>query len=133
MCMVDYGDAPKIYRARMQCTRKERRCEECGRTIAVGERYQSAFMVYDGDPSTFATCQHCAVAMKWLAENCGGYMHGAVWEDFEEHISEYPPLGFSLSRLSVARRRDWMRFDGSGLMPIPAVPPSIASIMEEAQ
>ncbi len=129
MCMADYGgDRPSIYRAKTARTRKDRRCEECGRAIAVGERYQNAFMVHDGYGSTWVTCEHCIVAMDWLVENCGGFLHGGVWEDLEEHITEYPTIAFPLSRLSVARRRKWMRFDGAGLMVVPQAPPTLVEV-----
>ena len=134
MCMWDGdGDSPSIYRASTRRSRKERKCEECRRTIAVGERYHYAFMVYETYPSGFYTCEHCSVAMDWLIENCGGFAHGGVWEDLEEHISEYrtqaPLVTYELAKLKVAWRRQWRRFDGLGLMRVPPVPPVIEGAM----
>jgi hypothetical protein len=123
MCMADYADdRPTVYSAKTFRTRKDRRCDECGRLIKQGERYENAFMVYEGHGSTFVTCEHCKVGAQWLLENCGGYLHNAVWADLEEHIAEYPTLAFELSRLRVGRKRLWQRFDGAGLMAIPPVP-----------
>ena len=129
MCMADYADdMPTIYRRKDHHTRKDRKCDECGRIIAKGELYQNAFMVYDGEGSTYITCEHCTVGQAWLSENCGGFLHGAVWEDLEEHISEYPTLAFALSRLKVARRRQWKRFDKRGLMTVPPIPETLEAI-----
>ena len=129
MCMADYAyDRAEVYRASICRTRKDRVCDECGRAIKAGEDRQYAFMVYEGRGCTFHTCRHCVVAMDWLAENCGGFLHGGVWKDLEEHIDEYPTLAFPLSRLKVARLRGWMRFDGTGLMAVPAVPPSLEAV-----
>jgi hypothetical protein len=67
MCMAHYGDdRPTVYRAQTRRTRKPRKCEECGRPIAVGERDQNAFSVYEGHADTFSTCEHCLVGMQWL-------------------------------------------------------------------
>lgn len=128
MCMADYSERPDVYHAALRRARKVRKCEECRRDITIGEKYESASMVYDGYWSRFSTCQHCTVAMAWLIQNCGGFMHGAVWDDLEEHILEYRRLAFPLSRLSVARRRQWQRFAKDGLMAIPPIPPTLASV-----
>lgn len=126
MCMVDWDhDAPTVSSTHMRVSRKVRRCSECDRSIAVGESYQNCFMVYDSSPDTFTTCAHCVVAMRWLARNCGGYLFEGVWDDIREHISEYPTLRFSLSRLVVGMRSSWMRFDKTGLMAVPKVPQTL--------
>jgi hypothetical protein len=126
--MAEWGDPPTIYRTKMQRAKKVRRCDECGRTIGEGEHYKYAFCVYEGHGEQYAMCQHCAVAARWLVNNCGGFLHHGVWEDFEEHINEYPRMAFSLLRLSVARRRRWERFDRTGLMDVPALPPSFVEV-----
>lgn len=129
MCMADYSDdQPSFYRAKTCLTRKTRKCAECGRAIAIGERYQNTFMVYAGKGDTFVTCEHCVIGMEWLKENCGGFLHTGVWEDLEEHIQKYRRLAFPLSRLKVARRRHWKRFDGAGLMSIPPIPPTLEMV-----
>lgn len=128
MCMIDDGERCTIYRTKMQRSRKSRQCDECGRAIAVGDTYKYAFGAFEGRGTTYEMCEHCSVAAQWLQDNCGGFLHFAVWEDYEEHIREYPRLAFSLSRLSVARRRKWERFDRSGLMAVPPVPPSFAEV-----
>lgn len=132
MCMWDdCDDYPQVYRSKVQRTRKERKCQECSRAIAVGEPYQNVFMVFDRDASAWITCQHCLMAAQWLQENCGGYLIGGVWEDIHDHIREYRgPSAYraiihGLRRLEIGCERKWRRFDGAGLMPLGKVPPVI--------
>jgi len=131
MCMWDgYEDSPSVYRSKIQRTRKERKCGECNRKIAIGEPYQNVFMVYDGAPRTFVMCQHCLVAATWLVENCGGYLLEGVWEDVHSHVSElhrpqYRAVYRGLRRLEVGRERQWQRFDQTGLMALPKLPPVV--------
>ncbi len=128
MCMIDGGEQCDVYSAFNRRARKERRCDECSRTIGVGETYRASKGLYDGYWSAYVMCGHCEVAASWLAANCGGFMHHGVWEDFEEHITEYPQLARPLERLRVGRKRRWLRFDGSGLMAVPPVPPTLESV-----
>jgi hypothetical protein len=132
MCMWDgCGDSPEVYRCKVQQTRKERKCDECRRVIAVGEPYQNVFTVYDKEPSTWIMCQHCLVAATWLVDNCGGYVLAGVWQDIHEHISEYRgpseyrPVVHGLQRLEVGAQRQWQRFDHAGLMALQSVPPVV--------
>lgn len=128
MCMWDGGeDSPQVYRSKVQRTRKQRKCSECGRPIEIGESYQNVFMVYDGDASTWIMCQHCLVAAQWLADNCGGYLLDGVWQDIHEHIVEYSHPQYrairrGLRRLEIGSGRLWMRFDRTGLMELPRAP-----------
>ena len=124
MCMMSYDEDydPTLYRSQTRATRRRRECGECGRSIAVGERYQNSFGVWARGSATHTTCEHCWVAVEWLAENCRSYSHGNIWSDFDGHITYMP---FSLSRLSVGARRKWRRFDGAGLMAVPGLPPAL--------
>ena len=124
MCMIEDGERAVVYSKRMSRAKKQYQCAECRRTIARGEQYHRAFMVYDGYASTFRTCQNCAVAVEWLTENCGGAMHGGIEQDISEHVSEYPRQ-IGLMRLKIGMNRRWRRFDGAGLMPVQKLPPTI--------
>lgn len=121
MCAIDYCDERfSVYWKRWNVTaRKEHSCDECNRKIAKGEKYLYAFGVYDGNGDSYHTCSHCAVAVKWLTDNCGGFLHGGVLEDIEEHINDYPDIRTGLIRLAIGMKRRWRRFSADALMPIP--------------
>ena len=127
MCMIDDGDRPDFDSERWHRARKTHRCDECGRTIEVGERYRYCVLKYDGDISAHHTCRHCTDAEDWLRKACHGWVFGAVEEDLANHL-EYGPWSADEerqairpsrpARLVVAMRRKWQRFDGAGLMEI---------------
>lgn len=120
MCAIDYADdAFTIYRRKTAKARKAHKCDECAREIQAGETYFYAFGVYDGRGSSYHTCAHCAVATEWLVTNCGGFLHGGVQEDIEDHTSEYPGLKRGLDRFIVGMRRKWRKFSDDELMPLP--------------
>ena len=121
MCAIDgCDDNFTVYELRdIRKARKEHQCDECTRTIAIGEPYLYAFGVFDGDGNSYHMCAHCRVAANWLRENCGGFLHCGVTEDIEEHIREYPDLRRGLLRFQIGFRRKWKRFSGDGLMRIP--------------
>lgn len=124
MCSID-GDRPDVYRETTHTARKPHKCIECSRVIAPGERYSSAFMLYEGHPSTFKTCAHCMVGQAWLSENCGGIMHHGLIEEMEEHAQTYPDHKFGFLRIKAGMQRKWSRFDGSGLMRLPPLPVAV--------
>ena len=130
MCAINGGETADFYHRSTRVARKQHRCEECARTIAVGEKYEHASLFYDRW-SAFKTCRHCMVSTGWLGHNCGGFLHGGVFDDIEEHTREYPELAFGLLRLAVGMKRKWKRFDTEGLMKMPVMPASISSIVVE--
>lgn len=121
MCMADgYAEFCAVRERRAA---KEHRCEECGRTIPVGERYSYASGKFEGDFFDAKQCVHCAAAAGWLLKECHGFLYGGVLEDLEEHRYNGYPFAktMGLMRLIVGIRRDWKRFDGRGLMAVPKV------------
>lgn len=125
--MIDEdGDQASFYSERVVRSRKEHRCGECRRVIAVGEGYQYVFGVWDGRADQHRTCRHCLVAQGWLNRECGGWLFRTIREDLEEHVLNGGVYGggygVPLARLVVGMRRGWSRFDGTALMPVPAVP-----------
>jgi hypothetical protein len=128
MCMIDDSDPCRVYSTRFVVARKTHVCTECGRNIAIGERYKYAFGV-DDFPFSAHTCHHCTVAQDWLVQNCGGFLHSGVSEDIAEHVIEYPDLAFGLTRLRRGMERRWRSFKGTGLLPLPRMPDSISSVV----
>lgn len=88
MCNTDY-DYPRFYHMTYRKAKKLHSCCECGRTIKKGEKYQYVCGGWDdAKVSTFKTCKYCVVAQNWLHKECGGFMHGGLQEEIEEHAWE---------------------------------------------
>lgn len=131
MCMYDGGEPAKFYNTKERVARKPHACSECGREISSGEPYRYVSAMWDGDwrPHSIYTCAHCAVSQDWLLRECDGFLHEAVLEDLREHIigaagvfNAERGYGSGPARLVVGMRRQWRRFDKSGLMPTPTLP-----------
>lgn len=132
MCRIDDLDgSTTCYTATERTARKAHICSECWRAIEPGERYQHVFALVEGEPDTQKTCEHCLVGQRWLLKNCGGYVFGQICEEIEEHAGEYPALRAPLEALATGSRRKWRRFDGGAMMGLPALPPSIESVVRE--
>lgn len=58
--MCDGHDYPTVYREKIVRSRKPRRCCECSMPIAIGDRYENVFGVWDGNANTYSTCLACA-------------------------------------------------------------------------
>lgn len=111
MCRVDGGDdfSCSVYREKTVKTRKVHKCEECNREIAVGEMADYHFGIFDGDAIAVYICQHCCVGVAWLRRNCGGWLFGAVTEDVDEHVVEYPKLAVPLAAYVTGARSKWVQ------------------------
>lgn len=60
MCFYHDGDYPTVYRERdVKAARKARRCSDCGQRIHAGEPYLLIDGKWEGDFSSFATCERC--------------------------------------------------------------------------
>lgn len=116
MCMVDDDCMPEFYTERRPKARKQHRCGECRREIEPGERYMSANGKMDGEIFYEKMCLQCANAADLLNTYCGGYLFGGVAEDLSAHICYTLPWRMQAARAVVGMRRQWRRFDGSGLM-----------------
>lgn len=103
----------KLDRYKIQRAAKAHRCDECGRAINKGERYEyfTGLSADSGYWYTTRTCPHCLGARHWLQVECNGWLFEAVYEDLKEHFEEQPDL--HLGRLLVGMRRRWARRDGT--------------------
>jgi ribosomal protein S14 len=120
MCLIDTADCVSEFSTeRHRVARKPHTCGECGRSILARETYLDACGLADGTFWTAKMCRHCFAVAEWLSESCNGYLHTAVIEDFREHAEG--KIGYL--RAVVGARRKWSRFDGTGLMPVPILPP----------
>lgn len=66
-CYCDYDYSPSMYSETWHKARKEHKCCECKRTIHPGEDYQRVSGVWDGEFSTYKTCERCADLREALA------------------------------------------------------------------
>lgn len=58
MCMIE-GEPVHPATLTKRRARKEHRCDECGRTIEAGERYEYLWGICDGEQMVHKTCLHC--------------------------------------------------------------------------
>lgn len=107
MC-IDY-DPPDFYQATTRKAAKPHRCEECSRLIETREPYEHVAGKWDGGFGTFATCQHCVAARRWLEVVCGGrFAHGGVLEDLREHYRSEGYVTVAMGRLLRWSERSWV-------------------------
>lgn len=113
MCMIDGAEPYYPYTTKQSIARKEHVCDECGRAIAPGERYERMTGMLERQWDTAKTCSHCIWARDWLTGECGGYCHYGVLEDLEEHWTSELIRDLDLGRRIVGMRRKWQHRDGS--------------------
>jgi hypothetical protein len=101
-------------------SKKARKCDECRRDIAIGERYWSAAGLFEGHWDASVVCNHCHVACEWLKVNCGGWLFNGVFEDIEQHWDEYRRM--DIARLVVGMKHKWRGPRGERGMPLPRLP-----------
>lgn len=126
MCAIDDCDERvEILREKDRVGRKEHRCSECWRTIAIGDTYHYEFGTLEGEAVTYRTCTHCMVARQWLSKNCGGWIYQGVIQEILDHADEYPDLAVPLREIVSGANAKWMAIGGR-LMPVPDMPPAIS-------
>ena len=121
MCMIEGCDErAHVWHESRQRAKKEHKCGECRRAIAVGEHYWRVWAISVDGPFNGKWCEHCNVAKEWLWVNCGGSLLSGVEEDIAQHVEEYRRM--DLARLDVGMRRRWRAFKRPGLLPVPPLP-----------
>jgi hypothetical protein len=116
-CYCDFDGVSTVYRASEPVARKPHRCDECGRTIQPGERYESVFHITDGDAGTHHTCPHCLDIRKWVVAHvpCSCWSHGNMLDDLRNDVDAYwvdgPGLlfGYLRRRAALKRAQGWRR------------------------
>lgn len=106
MCAVDDAEPWDFCSETERRAAKPHTCAECGRRVAVGERYHHLVGVMDGRWSTWRTCAHCIAAGAWMSTVCSGYLLGDLLTELVEHWDEgYRSIPFA--RLVVGVKRRW--------------------------
>jgi hypothetical protein len=116
MCMADDAERYNPFHSYEGRAVRDYHCDECGRIIAAGERYERASGVLGGYDSwdVWRTCWHCVWAREWLTAQCGGWCFTGVYEDLTEHWhEEHLMRSRDLAVRIVGMRRKWRRRDGS--------------------
>jgi hypothetical protein len=126
MCFIHDAVPSTAWTETCPTARCEHICDECGRTISIGETYLRIKDLFDRRWASTAVCAHCRVGADWLRQECGGILLHAVGQEIHEHATEYGRQG--LWRLVVGANRKWRRFDGNSLMPLPPMPPLTHSV-----
>lgn len=113
-CSCDY-DPPEVYSSRLVKARKEYRCYECDRKIAIGDTHEYVFGVSGGYPYQPRTCLHCVGIRQFVSINipCFCWAHGNIIDDAKAAIEDaYYRAGdevrgvmFGFLRLLVKARR----------------------------
>ena len=92
MCVYDY-DTYEVSHAQVRTARKTWTCQECGRLIASGERYEHHSGLYDGRWDRNITCAHCVEGRRFLDVVCGGgWLYADVWDETDRHVDELDDL-----------------------------------------
>jgi len=73
-----------FFKSYVRRSRKSRHCDECGKSIEPGDRYENASGLFDGYFSRMITCVPCVEVRDHFA--CNGYMFGQIWSDIEENF-----------------------------------------------
>lgn len=58
MCFIS-DDYPTLYETTTRTARTPKKCCECGKEIAPGDRYVDVRGVWDGEFTVFPTCRRC--------------------------------------------------------------------------
>lgn len=91
-CYCDY-DRPEFISTTIRTARKTHKCCECGHIIQPNEKYEHVAGKWDGDFSTFNTCEMCADLRDSLVDNGGCYQYGGLNEEYWEHLHTVLPCG----------------------------------------
>lgn len=82
MCDCDLYP-PTFYEACEVKGRKEHKCSECLRAIAIGERHEYVKGLWEGDFDQFRTCSECVLLRESLKIDCFG--HGQLMDELDDH------------------------------------------------
>lgn len=110
-CYCAY-DSPETYHARIVArARKPRTCPECGEAIAVGDRYEYVWGIWEGRADTQITCADCLSLRQWavISVPCFCWAHGNLLDDIRTMVDEVradvPGFFFEYGRRVVRIRR----------------------------
>jgi len=87
-CYCDY-DMPSMHIEAWHKARKQHTCCECGQAVIIGQQYQRVALVFEGQFSTYKTCERCADLRDALAAvSCPSYrgLREEYWNYLEQWL-----------------------------------------------
>jgi len=81
----DY-DQPEFHRESLQKAIKSHRCDECGKIIKPGEKYEYSLGKWDGIFGYNKTCLDCLSIRNEFF--CEGFFYGQMFKCLHEHLNE---------------------------------------------
>jgi hypothetical protein len=111
-CYCDTDGQASVYWPSRPIARKAHRCDECGRQIQPGERYERVRAVWDGDPQTCRTCVYCLGVRDSVdaVAQCFCWTHSYMLEDAMDWVRENkrrtPGIAMRVGRWIVEGKRD---------------------------
>lgn len=89
--VVDSDYEPSCSTVTIRKARKQHVCDECGRTIKPGERYEHISGIWDGHADSNKTCLGCKAIRNLFF--CDLWVYGEVWNAVDDHILEVVRYG----------------------------------------
>lgn len=114
-CVISYdGDPCDLYTSKIVKARKQAKCCECREPVRVGDQYERASMMLEGQFLVYRTCPLCVeIRAKYSCD--GSWMFESVWEDIREHLFPRMTTG-CLDGLSAAAKgkmiTQWRKWKG---------------------
>jgi hypothetical protein len=95
----DTGEYCTLSDAKIVKAHKQHQCEECGKVIQVGEKYERLTSLYEGEWSRMEVCLICREIS--IAFSCEGRIIGNMWEDIQDNMFPQMTTG-CLEKLTTA-------------------------------
>lgn len=88
-CYCEY-EQPELHTTLIRKARKQYKCDECRGLICPGDKYETARALWEGEFSSYRTCQHCVDLRTWVSNNipCFCWAYTNLQEDCHEAISD---------------------------------------------
>lgn len=114
------SEYPEVSNTRIVKARKAHKCCECGCEIKPGAQYESSGGVWDGEWSTYKTCDTCVTVRDWYAHKYpdddygfGGFVFQELWTNLYESWNAIGNAGenaiFVNLILSMMYRRSYVK------------------------
>lgn len=62
-------EVPSLYKSKIVITRKEHKCVECGKRIAIAEKSEKVDALYGGEFQSFYTCLQCHEIIEFIRQD----------------------------------------------------------------